>query len=149
MTNTTKFNFETPEASPGFLLWKLYANWETGIKNTLKDHNLTHPQFVILATTTWFVNFAKPTSQKELSDKTGIDAMTTSVIVRGLIKKWYLTRSPDPSDTRAYIITTTDIGSIILQKAMNAVDNYDARFFSGLTPVEKQNFAIISQKLIG
>jgi DNA-binding MarR family transcriptional regulator len=86
-TTKTEFNFETPEASHGFLLWKLHAKWETGLKNLLKYHNLTHPQFVILATTTWFAQFASPPTQQDLANRTGIDPMTTSVIIRGLIKK--------------------------------------------------------------
>lgn len=148
MNKSIKFNHETPEASSGFLLWKLYAKWETGIKNLLKNHNLTHPQFVILATTTWFMKFAKPATQKELSNKTGIDPMTTWVIIQWLMKKWYLIRSPDINDTRAYNIHTTDIGNSILQGAMNAVDAYDRVFFSKLDPTNWKMFATYMKKLI-
>lgn len=76
------FNFSSPESSHGFLLYKLHTLWETGIKNVLKKYDLTHPQFVILTTTAWFVTFEGMPTQKALSEKTGIDVMTTSVIIQ-------------------------------------------------------------------
>jgi DNA-binding MarR family transcriptional regulator len=87
MNSGIQFQFKIPESSHGFLIYKLYAKWESGIKSLLKDLNLTHPQFVILTTSAWFVTFEHAPTQKELSDKTGIDVMTTSVVIRGLLKK--------------------------------------------------------------
>jgi len=86
MKQEIQFNFSSPESSHGFLLYKVHAFWESGIKDVLKKHDLTHPQFVTLTTAAWFMTFAHAPTQKALSEKTGIDVMTTSVIIQSLIK---------------------------------------------------------------
>lgn len=142
------FNFSSPESSHGFLLYKVYATWEGGIKNVLKKHNLTHPQFVILTTTAWFVTFEEAPTQKALSEKTGIDVMTTSVIIQSLIKKWYIQRTPATEDKRAYKISLTEIGKKKVQESMDAVDTYDKAFFSTLSEDEKHNLSTLFLKFI-
>lgn len=142
------FNFSSPESSHGFLLYKVYATWEAWIKNVLKKHNLTHPQFVILTTTAWFVTFEEAPTQKALSEKTGIDVMTTSVIIQSLIKKWYIQRTPAIEDKRAYKISLTEIGKKKIQESMDAVDTYDKAFFSILSTQDAGNLQQSFLKLI-
>lgn len=64
------------------------------------------------------------------------------------MRKWYLVRSPDIQDTRAYNINTTDIGNTVLQGAMNAVDNYDNQFFSCLDHTSSESLKRIMNQLI-
>lgn len=132
-----QFNFKKPESSHWFLLYKVHAKWESGIKSLLKDFNLTHPQFIVLTTTAWFVTFQSPPTQKELSEKTGIDSMTISIIIRGLLKKSYIEREDDKIDTRSYRILLTAAGAKLVQESMNAVDIYDKGFFSVLSQDDK------------
>ena len=43
-----------PGDSPGFLLWKVSNAWQRQIRAALQPFSLTHSQFVVLATATWF-----------------------------------------------------------------------------------------------
>ena len=40
--------FEGPEQSPGFLLWKVSTQWRRQIEATCATIGLTHPQLVLL-----------------------------------------------------------------------------------------------------
>lgn len=50
-----EFNVNAPEESSGLLLWQLSNVWQTGIRKLLVKHDLTHPQFVVLASTSWIL----------------------------------------------------------------------------------------------
>jgi hypothetical protein len=41
------------EDGPGYLLLKVSLKWRSMIEDALKQFDLTHPQFIILATTAW------------------------------------------------------------------------------------------------
>ena len=43
-----------PGESPGFLLWKVSNAWQRKQRAALQPFGLTHSQFVLLATATWF-----------------------------------------------------------------------------------------------
>ena len=44
-----------PEDSPGFLLWHVTLRWQRDIAAALAPLDLTHVQFVLLATTWWLL----------------------------------------------------------------------------------------------
>ena len=48
------FGFDTPENSPEFLLWQTTMIWQRQIKKALEQYNVSHAQFVIIATLMWF-----------------------------------------------------------------------------------------------
>ena len=133
------FRFRSPESSSGFLLWKVTQKWQSGLQKLLLRHNLTHPQFVVLAVTAWHLQIddTVPT-QKHISLRAEMDPMTVSAVVRLLVKKGFVERTANPSDSRAYSIRLTKAGSETLQKAMQAVDDYDENFFLPLAE-EKEN----------
>lgn len=47
------FGFEVPEDSPGFLLWQTTMIWQRQIKKALEQYNVSHAQFVMMATLIW------------------------------------------------------------------------------------------------
>ena len=49
----SSFSFDTPEKSPGFLLWQVSITWQRQIKVELDPHGISHAQFVILAVLLW------------------------------------------------------------------------------------------------
>ena len=123
------FNVEKPEDSPGFLLWQVTNLWQREIKKSLEYYDLTHPQFVILASTYWFeLKNIEPT-QIFLSNHSKIDPMTTSTILKNLEKKSYIVRTNSTVDTRAKLIKLTKIGR---EKTRVAVKKIDEIFFSRL-----------------
>ena len=72
-----------PAESPGFLLWKISNAWQRRQRAALQPFGLTHSQFVVLATATWF-GASETLTQARISQLSGIDPMTTSQVLRAL-----------------------------------------------------------------
>jgi hypothetical protein len=72
------FQFEKAEDSSGFLLWQVTNLWQREIKKALEKFDLTHSQFVLLASIHWLTLAKQDVTQILLSTHTKIDPMTTS-----------------------------------------------------------------------
>ncbi len=138
---------EGPKQSPGFLLWHTSTSWRSRIETVLKTFGLTHPQFVILATSGWLTKNGELTTQAAIGKMAGLDPNTTSQIIKGLEQKELLKRDKS-SDRRAKNVSLTSQGTIILKSAMPAVEKADAQFFSPLIKEEIKSVLEIFQKLI-
>ena len=122
--------FKTPEESPGFLLWQVANQWQRHIRIALKDLDLTHVQFVLLASIVWLEDQGKEVNQAILSKQASIDKMMVSDVVRTLEKKELIERKAKPSDGRAFLIHPTPAGVKVSKKAIHAVEKADREFFS-------------------
>jgi len=138
------FKFKTPSESSGFLLWKVTNLWQREIRKTLKKHNLTHTQFVILASTVWLSKENNNLTQVEIANYIEIDKMLTSNVLRTLEKNKLIKRAEHKTDTRAKIIKPTEKGIELLKKAVNKVEEFDELFFSKLEQKENFNSELIS-----
>lgn len=123
--------YKTPNESPGYLLWKVSTYWRSTIEEVLKQHDLTHPQFVVLATTAWLTRDNKKISQIDVSKATCLDPNTTSQILRGLEKKKFIKRTRSLNE-RSKSPSLTTLGKERLALAMPAVEQADEAFFSTL-----------------
>lgn len=130
--NKTPFTVQTPEQSSGFLLWQVTTLWQQHIKKELAEFNITHTQFVLLASILWFHMHNQEVNQATLSVHTKIDPMTTSTVLRTLQKKNLIKRTEHSTDTRAKIIALTAQGKQIAQKAVKKVEQVDNDFFKVL-----------------
>lgn len=119
---------EKPERSPGFLLWHVSTAWRGSIELMLKSMDLTHPQFVILATLGWLTRKGDRVTQALIGKMAGLDPNTVSQIIRGLEKKELIMRERS-TDGRAKNPILTIKGSDILKRALPAVETKDAEFF--------------------
>lgn len=137
---------DTPEESPGFLLWCVSVKWRTAIEKVLKPLGLTHPQFVILATTGWLTRKGLLVSQIDIGRKAGLDPNTTSQIIRGLESKQLIIRT-QTFDERSKNPALTAVGSSLLKQVLPLVEAADHKFFAVLTPTELHDFINIFQKL--
>jgi len=138
---------EGPERSPGFLLWHVSTSWRTSIETVLKSLDLTHPQFVILASLGWLTRHGERVTQASIGKLAGLDPNTTSQIIRGLEKKKLIKRETS-TDARAKNPLLTTKGKDLLEKALPAVEKTDAQFFQSLTKSEAEHMIQIFQKLI-
>lgn len=138
---------DTPDRSPGFLLWHISTAWRGSIEVMLKSIGLTHPQFVILATLGWLTRKGERITQAAVGKMAGLDPNTVSQIMRGLEQKELIMREKS-SDGRAKNPILTVKGSDILKKAMPAVEAKDAEFFNNLTVEERECMISIFQKLV-
>lgn len=121
----------TPEESPGFLLWRVSTQWRRAIEDVLKPLDLTHPQFVVLATVAWLTKEGQKISQAAIGRQAGLDPNTTSQILRSLQTKKLIDRVRS-SDERSKHPTLTLAGSRCLANALPAVERADAKFFAPL-----------------
>ena len=117
-------------SSPGFLLWRATLRWQRLMVETLKPFELTHVQFVLLASTWWLCDNGGPPRQCDLAEHAGTDPMMTSQVVRALADAGLVSRTPDPLDARAMLVTTTRAGRALAPKAVAAVEAADREFFA-------------------
>lgn len=122
----------TPQNSSGLLLLQVTNLWQREIKKLLQPFDLTHPQFMTLASVYWFSLKKEEVTQISLSNFTQIDPMTTSQIVRTLQKKEFISRQEHKTDTRAKIVEITPKGEKIIKKAIVVVEEFDKNFFTQL-----------------
>jgi DNA-binding MarR family transcriptional regulator len=86
----------------GFLLWRVTLSWQRRIRSVLESHQLTHMQFVLLASLWWLADHEdRPPTQARLAQQAGTDPMMTSQVIRKLEARGLLERALDPTDSRA------------------------------------------------
>lgn len=122
--------FADADESTGLALWRVTNRWQAEQRAALAPFDLTHVQFVLLASLT-FLDAAPPT-QKELADHAGTDPMMTSQVLRALEAKRLVQRRPHPTDARARLLVPTPAGRALANKAVVAVESCDRRFFAAL-----------------
>lgn len=137
----------TPDESPGYLLWRVSTQWRSAIEIILKPLDLTHPQFVILTTTAWLTKNGDLINQAEVGKAAGLDPNTTSQILRVLQAKNFIKRIRSIDERSKSPVLTTK-GSKILEEALPAVEQEDAKFFAVLKAKECDATIKIFQKLI-
>jgi len=118
-----------PGESPGFLLWHATLRWQRRINAALAPLDLTHVQFVLLASTWWLNEQGRRPTQVELAAQAGTDVKMTSQVVRSLEVKGLIDREVDPSDTRARRLEVTRRGARLAPRAIAVVERADAEFF--------------------
>lgn len=123
-------NFETPQTSPGFLLWQVSNKWQAAQRKALAAYDLTHVQFVLLAALAWLRD--DTITQKELAAYAGTDIMMTSQVLRVLEKRGLVERTISASDKRAIHVSLTDTGQSLVNQAIVEVERVDSEFFGQL-----------------
>src|SRR5436190_947140 len=108
--NKDVFQFEESDNSPGFSLWQVSSIWQRQINAGLRPLDLTHAQFVLLASLMWLVVENKPLTQVELASHAKTDIMMTSNVLRTLESKGWVVRNAHPTDTRAKSLAITKQG---------------------------------------
>ncbi|QDZ63117.1 MarR family transcriptional regulator [Elizabethkingia bruuniana] len=126
------FSVERPEDSTGFLLWQVTNLWQREIKKALEKYELTHAQFVLLASTHWLTLQNQDVTQILLSNHTKIDPMTTSTVLRTLQTKGFIRRAEHRTDTRAKTVELTVAGLKNIKQAVVAVEEFDKQFLAYL-----------------
>lgn len=130
MSSTFATRFPDPASSPGLLLWRVTNAWQRAIRAALSPYDLTHVQFVLLATLA--SQHPSPLTQRDLAEHAATDAMMTSQVVRALATKHLVVREPHPSDRRAMLVSLTRAGRELVDGAVGAVESADASYFAAL-----------------
>ena len=117
---------------------RVYNKWHSMIKKELKKMNLTHPQFVVLASLAYLSQDSNEVTQVMISKLSGIDVMTVSQILNLLEKNDFVKRKEHSKDTRAKAVILNKKGEEALQKAVPLVEQIDEIFFEKLDTDEEQ-----------
>ncbi len=117
---------------------RVYNKWHSMIKKELKKMNLTHPQFVVLASLAYLSQDSNEVTQVMISKLSGIDVMTVSQILNLLEKNDFVKRKEHSRDTRAKAVILNKKGEEILQKAVPLIEQIDEIFFKKLDTDEEQ-----------
>jgi DNA-binding MarR family transcriptional regulator len=133
-----------PAQSPGFLLWRLTLAWQRAVTAALAPLDLTHVQFVLLASAWWLTEQGAAPHQQDVATHAGTDARMTSEVVRKLADKGLLVREVDPNDTRARRLRPTPAGIALAMRAIQAVEDVDAMFFAA----ESDTLVPVLQRLV-
>ncbi len=137
---------DTPDRSPGFLLWHVSTMWRSSIEKVLQALGLTHPQFVILATLGWLTRKGDRVTQAAVGKLAGLDPNTVSQVIRGLEQKGLIRREKS-LDGRAKNPLLTTKGVETLKVALPGVEAQDAEFFHELSSKELGSMISLFQKL--
>ncbi len=130
MPKEIEFHFKSPNDSPGYLLGQVTMLWQRKLRKVLDPLDLTHTQFVLLASLGWLSKTNDNVTQVDIAKQSNADRMMVSKVLRTLEEKDFITRQEHATDTRAKTIRLTNKGEKILQKALVAVENADLEFFS-------------------
>ena len=130
MAEEVEFSFKSPNDSPGYLLAHLTMLWQRKQKKALDPLDLTHTQFVLLASLSWLSRENNVVTQVDIANQSNADRMMVSKVLRTLEEKKFITRQEHESDTRAKTIQLTNSGRETLQKAIIQVENTDKDFFA-------------------
>ena len=128
-----KSQYASAWESPGFLLWHATMRWQRAMRAALAPHDLTHVQFVLLASAWWLGEQGERPSQRRLAEQAGTDAMMTSQVARALERAGLVERLRDPADSRSVRVTVTPAGRERLKGALRDVEAADAAFFAAVT----------------
>lgn len=135
-----------PSESPGLLLWRTTMRWQRVMTAALAPLDLTHVQFVLLASTMWLGRNGQPPNQVQLAAQAGTEVKMTSDVVARLEAKGLIAREIDPNDSRAKVIRVTAAGAAAAQRAIVAVETADAEFFK---PVDEAQLAGLLRQIAG
>ncbi|KHK96062.1 MarR family transcriptional regulator [Microbacterium mangrovi] len=131
MTPALDSQFGEASDSPGLALWRVTNAWQRAVRAALVPHDLTHVQFVLLASLTW-MDAADPVTQRDLAAHAGTDVMMTSQVIRTLEAKGFVTRMPHPTDGRAVALAPTPTGAALANRANADVEAADRAYFAAL-----------------
>jgi DNA-binding MarR family transcriptional regulator len=143
----THFGFNTPEDSPGLLLWQTSTVWQRLIKKALEEYNVSHAQFVIMATLMWFEAHGYDTTQILIVNQTKLDKMTVSKSLKKLAGFGFVNRIEHKTDTRAKSVSLTKKGKAMVRTLVPIVEGIDRDFFSKASDQEQKSLMHILAKL--
>jgi len=142
------FGFDRPEDSPGFLLWQTAMIWQRQIKKALERYNISHAQFVIMATLMWFEAHHYNTTQILIVNWSKLDKMTVSKSLKKLVQMGFVNRMEHETDTRAKSVSLTDKGKDMVCTLVPIVEGIDSNFFNEASDQEQKSLINILAKLI-
>jgi uncharacterized protein YndB with AHSA1/START domain/DNA-binding MarR family transcriptional regulator len=131
------------DEKPAVLLWSVSQLWQRQRKASLKAIDLTLAQYITLACLLWFTKRNEKVTQVMLAERSKLDIMHTSRIVRALEKKGLLTRFQSPEDSRANYLQITAQGEQVALKGSDMLNVTSNQFFKPIQDREQEFVALM------
>ena len=130
------------------LIIGLYRTHNRINRSTLKllvRYNLTIAQFGVLES----LYHLGPMRIGDIIDKTLSTSGNMTVVIKNLEKDGWISRSTDPEDKRAFLVTITDQGTDLITAIFPKHIKDLARLLASLSEGEKKEFLALMKKLNG
>lgn len=130
------------------LMWKVTKLLYKTKKSILDEFDLTCSQYEILAAIHQFSEKNNDVIQINLSEKTQIDPMTTSTVLRNLQKRGLIKRERGLVNTRTVEVKITDAGKNVYNLARKKIDKMQEEIYQNLDcPNFFSQLSVLSDKL--
>lgn len=117
--------------SPAYQLWLASNAWQRQMRRALQPWNLTHVQFMILASVQLLGEESEGcVTQRNVARFAGIDENMTSQVIRTLEDDGLLERQKHPTDGRAFRLVLTEKGAALTADARVEVRKVSQAFFA-------------------
>lgn len=136
-------NYSDLNEKPAVLLWSASQLWQRQRKASLRAIDLTLAQYITLACLLWLSKRHETVTQVMLAERSKLDIMHTSRLVRALEKKGLLTRAPSAEDSRAKQLHITAKGETVALQGSDIVNKTTNQFFAPIKDREEEFIAIM------
>lgn len=113
-------------------------------EQALAELGITGREYGILA----LLEHGTPSAQHHVGAALGIDRTTTMTLLAGLEARGLVHRSRDPTNRRAYLITATEAGQQLRERAARLLADCDDRFLEPLPVEERARLRSALQQLL-
>ena len=135
------------ESKIGLLVWKTSVFWQTRLRYVLNPYKVSLNEYLILLSLTNLLKNRSNIYQNEISQSVGIDITVTSVTLKSLEKKRFISRRV-LNDSRKKIIEILKRGEDIFQIIHPLVEKEEENLFKKLNN-ETFNFTNSLKLLLG
>ena len=131
----------------GILIWKSSNYWQSRLRKVLNPYNLSLNEYFILQSINFLLNNKEIINQKEIASLIGIDISVTSVTLKSLEYKKYISRE-NMQDNRKKTIKMLKKGSEIIKSIYPLIVKEESIIFKKLNN-ETFNFTNSLKLLLG
>jgi DNA-binding MarR family transcriptional regulator len=148
MTTPATASSPSPGGGFGYLLIHAAQTWRTEAGRVLHPFGLTVPQFLLIMAVYRQARHDWPSlTQSEIATRLGMDANTTSQVVRGLERRGLVTRTSSNHDARARAVSLTASGLVRSIGSSAAVRAMNDRYFGEIQPNQLEMLGSILETL--
>lgn len=135
-------DFKNPSVKAMVVMRKAFRTIDAKVSETFKQDDLTPTQFSVLD-----VLYSKgPMKIGELMESILATSGNMTVVIRNMEKKGWVTRHTCPDDKRAYLVTLTDAGRQVIERALSLHIEKIEETFSVLTEEEQEELIRLLKK---
>lgn len=135
-------DFKNPSVKAMVVMRKAFRTIDAKVSETFKQDDLTPTQFSVLD-----VLYSKgPMKIAELIDSILATSGNMTVVIRNMEKKGWIARHTCPDDKRAYLVTLTDAGRQVIERALPLHIEKIQDIFSVLTEEEQKELIRLLKK---